>query len=60
MKDSPFVPIAEMHPRPVAWLWEHRVPFGSLTLLEGDPGQAKSTLTYDIAARRHAQDSQDE
>ncbi|MFO0842367.1 MAG: AAA family ATPase [Gemmataceae bacterium] len=51
MRDSPFVSIAEMHPRPVAWLWEHRIPFGSLTLLEGDPGQAKSTLTYDIAAR---------
>lgn len=51
MKDSPFVSIADMHPRPVAWLWEHRIPFGSLTLLEGDPGQAKSTLTYDIAAR---------
>ncbi len=51
MRISPFVSIAEMPPRPVAWLWEHRIPFGSLTLLDGDPGQAKSTLTYDIAAR---------
>lgn len=35
----------------VAWLWDGRIPFGKITLLDGDPGLGKSTLTLDIAAR---------
>jgi hypothetical protein len=33
------------------WLWENRIPFGGITLLEGDPGHGKSTLTDDLVAR---------
>jgi hypothetical protein len=35
----------------VPWLWRPRLAAGRLTLLEGDPGQGKSLLTLDIAAR---------
>jgi putative DNA primase/helicase len=35
----------------VDWLWRDRVPFGKLTLLDGDPGLGKSTLALEIAAR---------
>lgn len=35
----------------VAWLWPGRIPAGKLTLIEGDPATAKSTLSLDIAAR---------
>jgi hypothetical protein len=36
---------------PVDWLWEGRVPCGALTVLDGDPGLGKSTITLDLAAR---------
>ena len=36
---------------PVNWLWPGRVPKGKLTLIVGDPGTGKSTLTMDLVAR---------
>lgn len=38
-------------PEPVNWLWQGRIPLGKLTLIDGDPGLGKSTVTLDIAAR---------
>jgi hypothetical protein len=38
-------------PQRVEWLWAERVPFGKLTILDGDPGLGKSVLTLDLAAR---------
>jgi hypothetical protein len=35
----------------VAWVWPGRVPAGKLTVIEGDPATAKSTMTLDLAAR---------
>jgi hypothetical protein len=35
----------------VRWLWPGRIPLGKLTILDGDPGLGKSTVTLDIAAR---------
>ncbi len=35
----------------VTWLWPGRIPFGKLTILDGDPGLGKSTLMLDLAAR---------
>lgn len=46
-----FQSLAEIEPEPVRWLWEGRIPFGKVTVLEGDPGVGKSTLALDIAAR---------
>lgn len=34
----------------VEWLWPGRLPANMLTLLEGDPGTGKSTLTMEIIA----------
>lgn len=36
---------------PVTWLMQGWIPEGTLTILDGDPGMAKSTLTLDLAAR---------
>ena len=35
----------------VRWLWQGRIPFGKITLLDGDPGLGKSTILLDLAAR---------
>jgi hypothetical protein len=35
----------------VRWLWEKRIPFGKLTIFDGDPDMGKSVVTTDIAAR---------
>ena len=35
----------------VEWLWPARIPFAMLTLIDGDPGVGKSTVSLDIASR---------
>lgn len=43
--------IADVQPTTVSWLWPGRIPFGKLTILDGDGGLGKSTLLLDLAAR---------
>jgi putative DNA primase/helicase len=43
--------LSEVQAKPVTWLWEGRIPFGKVTLLDGEPGAGKSLLALDIAAR---------
>ncbi len=43
--------LSEMKPIAVDWLWDGWLPRGKLTIIEGDPGTGKSTLTLDLAAR---------
>ena len=43
--------LADVEPRSVSWLWPQRIPLGRLTLLVGRPGEGKSFLTIDTAAR---------
>lgn len=38
-------------PEKVKWLWPGYIPFGKVTVLDGDPGLGKSTLLIDLAAR---------
>ena len=45
------VPLTAVQPREAEWLWAGRIPFGAITVVEGDPGSNKSTLLYDLAAR---------
>lgn len=47
----PLVRLSEVTPECVTWLWRGRVPFGKITILDGDPGLGKSTLSLDLAAR---------
>ncbi len=42
---------ADICSTPVRWLWPARVPLGRITLLVGRPGEGKSFLTTDLAAR---------
>ena len=41
---------ADIVPEPVRWLWPGRIAIGNLTLIAGDPGLGKSTLTVRLAA----------
>ncbi len=43
------VNMADVQREEVSWLWRWRIPFGKLTLLEGDPGLGKSWLTMALA-----------
>lgn len=43
--------MANVQPEKVTWLWEGYVPAGKLTLIDGDPGDGKSTMSLDLAAR---------
>lgn len=36
---------------PIKWLWYPYIPIGKITLLQGDPGDGKSTMMMDIIAR---------
>ncbi len=35
----------------VTWAWDKRFPFGKLSIIDGDPGNGKSSLTMDVVAR---------
>lgn len=45
------VPLADVKMRATRWLWAGRLPLGKVVILDGAPGQGKSCLTLDIAAR---------
>src|SRR5436309_9841477 len=44
-------PASELTLQPIQWLWPGYLALGSLAILDGDPGQGKSLLTLDLAAR---------
>lgn len=41
---------SEIEPREIKWLWYPFIPCGKVTLLQGDPGDGKSTFILTIAA----------
>ncbi len=41
---------SEIEPKEIKWLWYPLIPFGKVTLLQGDPGDGKSTFILTIAA----------
>jgi AAA domain len=42
---------SEIEAEPIEWLWRERIAVRKLTIIDGDPGTGKSTLTIDLAAR---------
>ncbi len=45
------IALADVTPELVKWVWRSHVPIGKVSILDGDPGLGKSTLTLDLAAR---------
>ena len=50
-KRSAFEAFSQVRPRLLTWLWKPFIPFARLVLLEGDPGEGKSLILADMAAR---------
>jgi hypothetical protein len=48
---SRFVSPAGLKPRPARWLWDGRIPVGVASLVAGIPGQGKSHVCLDVAAK---------
>jgi hypothetical protein len=44
-------PYSQVVRKDIDWLWEQRIALGKLAIIDGDPGQGKSMLTVDLAAR---------
>ena len=44
------VKASEIVPKEVRWLWYPYIPFGKVTLIQGDPGDGKSKLMLSLAA----------
>lgn len=44
------VKASEITPKKVEWLWYPYIPFGKVTLLQGDPGDGKSQLMLAVSA----------
>ena len=41
---------SEIEETSVDWLWYPYIPFGKVTIIQGDPGEGKTTLALNIAA----------
>ena len=48
---SALIRACEITPSPVSWLWQGLIPLEAITDIAGGPGQAKSSILYDLAAR---------
>ena len=43
--------MSEVESQEVKWLWYPFIPYGKLTIIQGDPGDGKTTLVINIAAK---------
>lgn len=45
------IKMSEVQSQDVEWLWYPFIPYGKLTIIQGDPGDGKTTLVLNIAAK---------
>jgi DNA repair protein RadA/Sms len=43
--------LSEVESQQIKWLWYPFIPYGKLSIVQGDPGDGKSTLILNIAAK---------
>ena len=48
---APTIPLNSIEPETVTYLWANRIPAGKLSIVQGPPGEGKSMITLDLAAR---------
>ena len=44
------VSLAEIDLQEVEWLWYPYIPFGKITIIQGDPGEGQTTLGLQLAS----------
>ena len=44
------IEMSEVESKEISWLWYPFIPYGKLTIIQGDPGDGKTTLVLNIAA----------
>ncbi len=44
------ITMSEVEVEPVRWLWYPYIPYGKITLIQGDPGDGKTTFVLAVAA----------
>ena len=42
--------MADVEATDVQWLWYPYIPYGKITIIQGDPGEGKTTLVLNLAA----------
>ena len=43
--------MSEVESQEVKWLWYPFIPYGKLTIIQGDPGDGKTTLVLNISSK---------
>ena len=50
MAELKIISMDEVQSREVNWLWYPYIPYGKITIIQGDPGEGKTTLALRLAA----------
>ena len=50
MQNLKIITLRDIEAERVSWLWEPYIPLGKITIIQGDPGDGKTTLALAIAA----------
>jgi len=50
MSKLKIISMNEIEAKPVSWLWYPYIPFGKITIVQGDRGEGKTTLSLRLAA----------
>lgn len=51
MADLKLINMRDVEVESVSWLWYPFIPYGKVTIIQGDPGEGKTTLVLQIIAR---------
>ena len=43
--------MSEVQSQEIEWLWYPFIPYGKLTIIQGDPGDGKTTMVLNLAAK---------
>ena len=49
--DLKMIKMSEIQSQEITWLWYPFIPYGKLTIVQGDPGDGKTTMVLNIAAK---------
>ena len=54
------IQMSEIETEKVSWLWFPFIPYGKLTIIQGDPGDGKTTMVLNLAAKLSRGESLDD